>query len=343
MTETNACRDAPRGHIVVLGSLNADLVIQVPRLPRAAETVMGEALRTFPGGKGANQAVAAARLGGAVSMVGRVGQDALGDMLLASLHADGVETSGVARSPGVSTGAALILVETGGQNMIAVAPGANREVDASDVERAATWLNTPHDLLLVQLEVPLRAVEASVRTARERGCRVILNAAPASTPLPGSLLELIDVLVVNEVEAATLFNCSVSNLDEAATAGHAARHAGAGAAIVTLGAAGAVLVAAGGPSHIPAYSVNAVDATAAGDAFVGALGLALVSGADLNSAARLGAAAGAAAATRLGAQSSLPRPADLRALLGDHDYAEGWAAHIFDDKRDCVSVLKRHA
>jgi ribokinase len=305
---------AASAQIVVLGSLNADLVVAVPRLPRPAETVMGDRLQTFPGGKGANQAVAAARLGGSVSMIGRVGRDAFGDMLLQSLAADGVDTSDVGRDADEPTGVALIVVEDGGQNMIAVAPGANSSVDGREVERAAERLS-PEGVLLLELEVPVPAVEAAARIARQRGSRVILNAAPAAASLPDRLLGQVDVLVVNEVEAATLFGGRVASLDDAAAAGRAALDRGAGAAVITLGAAGAVVVEASGSTRVAAYPVVAVDATAAGDAFVGALALSVLRGADLVSAARVGAAAGAAAATRTGAQSSLPRPADLEAVL----------------------------
>ena len=302
------------GRIVVLGSLNADLVVAVPRLPRPAETVLGDRLRTFPGGKGANQAVAAARLGGSVCMVGRVGQDAFGDLLLQSLAADGVDTAAVDRDPDEPTGVALILVEEGGQNLIAVAPGANARVGPREVERAADHLNA-ESVLLLELEVPLPVVDSAAVAAHQRGSRVILNAAPATSVLPEGLLRHVDVLVVNEVEAATLFGSSVQSLEDAAAAGRAALEQGTGAAIVTLGAAGAVVVQPAGVSPIGAYPVVAVDTTAAGDAFVGALALSLLRGADLVAAARLGAAAGAAAVTRPGAQSSLPTPADVQALL----------------------------
>ena len=302
------------GRIVVLGSLNADLVVAVPRLPRPAETVLGDRLRTFPGGKGANQAVAAARLGGSVCMVGRVGQDAFGDLLLQSLAADGVDTAGVDRDPDEPTGVALILVEEGGQNLIAVAPGANARVGPREVERAADHLNS-ESVLLLELEVPLPVVDSAAVAAHQRGSRVILNAAPATAVLPEGLLRHVDVLVVNEVEAATLFGSSVQSLEDAAAAGRSALEQGTGAAIVTLGAAGAVVVQPAGVSPIGAYPVVAVDTTAAGDAFVGALALSLLRGADLVAAARLGAAAGAAAVTRPGAQSSLPTPADVQALL----------------------------
>ena len=247
-------------------------------------------------------------------MVGRVGQDAFGDLLLQSLAADGVDTAGVDRDPDEPTGVALILVEEGGQNLIAVAPGANARVGPREVERAADHLNS-ESVLLLELEVPLPVVDSAAVAAHQRGSRVILNAAPATAVLPEGLLRHVDVLVVNEVEAATLFGSSVQSLEDAAAAGRSALEQGTGAAIVTLGAAGAVVVQPAGVSPIGAYPVVAVDTTAAGDAFVGALALSLLRGTDLVAAARLGAAAGAAAVTRPGAQSSLPTPADVQALL----------------------------
>jgi ribokinase len=311
--------------IVVLGSLNMDLVAALPHLPRPAETVVAERLQTFPGGKGANQAVAAARLGGNVTMVGRVGSDAFGDTLINSLRSDGVDTTRVERDATEPTGAALILVERSGQNMIAVAPGANSTVGSADVERAAACLESS-SLLLLQLEVPVPAVEAAIRAARRVGARVILNAAPAFSLAP-DLLRGLDLLIVNEIEASALFGQHVETRDDAAAAGGAALEIGVRAAVVTLGAAGAVLVNASGVSAIDAIPVDAVDATAAGDAFVGAAAVALAHGANLRSAARMGAAAGAAAATHTGAQSSLPRPDDVLDLLStDRD----WAAAILD-------------
>jgi ribokinase len=204
--------------IVVLGSLNMDLVVTVPRLPQAGETVMGHRLDTFPGGKGANQAVAMARLGGQVTMVGRVGHDSFAESLIRNLQANGVESSGVSRDPDEPTGAALIVVETGGQNMIAVAAGANLAVGRAEVERAQASLR-PGDLLVIQLEVPVAAIEQAVAAGRRAGASIFLNAAPART-LERSLLRQLDVLVVNEREAALL-----SDQPEAAAAARALHEA----------------------------------------------------------------------------------------------------------------------
>ena len=292
--------------IVVLGSLNVDLVTRVPVLPAPGETVLGDRLLTFTGGKGANQAVAAARLGGEVAMVGRVGRDAGGDALLRQLAADGVEASGVDRDREEPSGAALIMVGADGENLIAVAPGANGRVGSADVERALGAVGTD-GLLVLQLEIPRDAAERAIRQCRH----VLLNAAPAA-PLPLELLRGLNALVVNESEAAALLGRSAPGV-AAAAALHAA---GCALAVVTLGAAGAAFCNADGARVAEPFAVRAVDTTAAGDAFVGALAVALAGGRPAAEAVRFANAAGAAAATRAGAQESLPRLEDLRRLFG---------------------------
>jgi ribokinase len=292
--------------IVVLGSLNVDLVTRVAALPRPGETVLGDRLLTFTGGKGANQAVAAARLGGDVAMVGRVGRDAGGDALLRQLALDGVDASGVERDAEEPSGAALIMVGGDGENLIAVAPGANGRVGAADVERALAAAG-PDGLLVLQLEIPREAAERAIRGGR----RVLLNAAPPA-PLPLELLRGVAALVVNESEAAALLGRSLPGV-AAASELHAA---GGGLAVVTLGAAGAALCDADGARLVEPFAVTAVDTTAAGDAFVGALAVGLAAGRRAADAVRFANAAGAAAATRAGAQESLPRPEDLRQLFG---------------------------
>jgi ribokinase len=300
--------------VVVLGSLNMDLVVTLSRLPRSGETVIGERLQRFPGGKGANQAVAAARLGAEVAMVGRVGTDSFGDELLSNLKADGVAIDGVDRDPNEPTGAALILVEDGGENMIAVARGAGRVVGDADVARATRGLQD-RDVLLLQLEIPLAAVTGAARAAKAMGARVILNAAPAA-PLEAGLVSQLEVLVVNELEAEALLGRPAADPAQAEEAARAAVAMGAQSAVVTLGAAGAILADGESIHRIKAQRVEAVDTTGAGDAFVGALAAALAAGAALIEAAELAGAAGAAAVTKPGAQASLPRPEDLRRLFG---------------------------
>jgi ribokinase len=304
------------GRIVVLGSLNVDLVATLPHLPRPGETVLGDQIRTFSGGKGANQAVAVARLGGDVALIGRVGTDAFGRGLLDDLARDRVDVGGVALDPESPTGAALIMVEIGGQNLIAVAPGANLAVSQSDVSRAIEALGQD-GVLLLQLEIPVGMVELAIVQASERGARVLLNPAPAAK-LDPSILDRIDVLVMNELEAASLFGKPVVDLR---TAGHVTKEAtsaGVKMAVVTLGAAGAIFSDRGGPEHVPGFAVQAVDATAAGDAFMGALAVALDADVGHRRAIELANAAGAVAASRPGAQSSLPNARDLQQLLGLH-------------------------
>ncbi|MEO8744161.1 MAG: ribokinase [Candidatus Dormibacter sp.] len=300
--------------IVVLGSLNTDFVMTMEHLPKPGETVPGERLTAYAGGKGANQAVAAARLGGQVAMVGRVGNDAPGRELLASLMAAGVDQSGVGVDPAAASGAALILVGPDGQNMIAVAPGANGNVGQEEVARTIERLQ-PVGILVLQLEVPAAAVLAAARGARAAGVRVLLNAAPAPASADG-LVAAADVLIVNESEAGQLWGHPVRDPAAAAAAAQWAVARGAGAAVVTLGAAGAVLCANGQVVTYAARQVEAVDTTAAGDAFVGALAARLAAGSSLEEAADLAGAAGAATVTKRGAQSSLPSPEDLWRLFG---------------------------
>ncbi len=295
--------------IVVLGSLNLDLTVTLPRLPQAGETMLGQRLGTFPGGKGANQAVAAARLGGDVSMVGRVGSDVSGDLLIRNLEANGVNSSGVERDTTEPTGRALILVAEDGQNMIVVVAGANAAVDQMDVQRATAQLR-PGDVLVMQLEIPLAAVEQAVAAGRRARAFVLLNAAPARRLEP-SLLRQLDGLVLNEQEAGTL----ADPIRDPADAARALHQAGAKLVAVTLGPKGCILCDEGGARSVEPFKVDAVDTTGAGDAFVGALAFGLASRISPMAAVRLANAAGAAASTSVGAQEALPRPEDLRRLF----------------------------
>jgi len=305
-TEIRAGVKIPKG-VVVLGSLNTDFVLAVPHLPRPGETVAGGSLATHPGGKGANQAVAAAKLGAAVTMVGRVGDDSFGRGLRRSLMDAGVDVRRVEADPAAASGAALILVDPQADNAIAIAPGANAQVGQGDVERALSVLSAG-DLLVLQLEIPLAAVEHAARQAQRGGARVLLNAAPAA-PLSDDLLRTVDVLIVNEDEAA-----SISGL-AGEQAGRELRRRGASAVITTRGSQG-VVVEGERRIGLPAHEVTAVDTTAAGDAFVGGLAAALAAGANLVTGARLGSAVAAAAVTRHGAQSSLPDREELLRITG---------------------------
>jgi ribokinase len=306
--------------IVVFGSLNADLVLKVPTLPTAGQTVLGGSVRTHEGGKGANQAVAAARAAGSlptavtVRMVGRVGRDDYGQRLRTDLAASGVEIDGVVVDPTEPTGMALILVDDAGENLIAVAPGANGAVDHTDAERAVSGLG-PSDVVVCQLEVPLPAVRALARATRVAGARLVCNAAPA-VQLDTLLLQGIDVLVLNETEAQVVLGGGVREPAAAAAAA-----AGAGCAIVvTLGAQGAVYAEPDGASgSCPAPVVEVVDTVGAGDAFVGALAVRLVTGASLAEAVTAGVAAGSRAVVRAGARFDPPGPPHLLAAPAERD------------------------
>jgi len=284
----------------VVGSINMDLVVRVSRLPRPGDTVLGDRLHTIPGGKGANQAVASARLGARVRMIGRVGADAFGVDLVAGLGEDGVDTSGVAIDASEPTGAALIVVDRDGQNTITVAPGANSTVGDAEVMRLRQGLG-PGDVVVLQLEIPLPAVLAAIEAAHEAGAFVILNAAP-SAALAGRRMPNVDLLIVNEGEAAEL-------------GGQGLRES-VGALAVTLGAAGSIVFEKDRETRIEPQRVDAVDGTAAGDALVGAAAYSLARGSSVADAIRLGSAAGAAAVTKMGARPSLPWPDDLKRLFG---------------------------
>ena len=277
----------------------------------AGETVLGGTFLTAGGGKGANQAVAAARMGARVDLIGCVGEDAHGRQMRAALRADGVGLRGVRRVP-QPTGVAIILVERGGQNVIAVASGANACLSTLDVQHAAGRLGRA-DTVVAQLEVPLEAVRAAGSAARRAGALFVLNAAPARTDV-GELLPLVDVLVVNETELAAISGGAVETGGEASAAREVLAR-GPRAVVVTLGARGSVVADANGTAEVPAFPVAAVDATAAGDAFVGALAAHLRGLASLSEAARYASAAGALACTRAGAQPSLPTASEVEQLL----------------------------
>lgn len=294
--------------IAVVGSLNLDTTLRVPRLPLPGETVLGTGRFSDTGGKGANQAVAAARLGRSVAMVGAVGDDDAGVALLRSLVEAGVDTSAVGVLDGIGSGMAVISVADTAENTIVVDPGANGALDPQQVRRAAEILSTAA-VTLAQLEVPIGAVAtAAVLT----GGRFVLNPAPAG-PIPADILERVSVLVPNASELGVLAgDAPPGGADEAARMARAVR--GPGAVVVTLGADGAVVVEGRRVVHVPAPSVVAVDPTAAGDAFCGGLADGLVRGLDLVDAVRWAVRCGAVAATRWGAQASLPNRGDVEAL-----------------------------
>jgi ribokinase len=295
--------------------MNMDLVIRSPRIPIPGETIIGSDFRNIPGGKGANQAVATARLGAQVSMVGRVGRDAFAGPLLDNLAEAGVDHTSVIQDPEAATGVALITVDDAGENTIVLASGANMRLSPADVEAARSTIAAAR-VLLLQLESPLEAITRAAEVARTHGVKVILNPAPApAEPLPAGLLALIDVLIPNETETSLLTGLPVEDQSQAEAAAAALQEMGVGTLILTLGARGALLAQEGQSELIPAFKVTPVDTTAAGDAFLGGFGTALAEGKPLVEAIRWGNAAGALAATQLGAQPSLPTREALEKLL----------------------------
>jgi ribokinase len=299
--------------IVVVGSINMDLIARGERIPRPGETIVGGGFRTVPGGKGANQAVASARLGANVRIIGRVGADAFGDLMLENLHKAGVEASAVGRDAEEASGIALIMIDEAAQNSILVAPGANMRLTPAHVE-AAEAVIAAADVLLVQLEIMPETVLRAAELAHAHGVQVVLNPAPAR-PLPAGLHRLVDVLIPNEYEAALMTGAPVGSVEEAKAAAQMLLALGPQTVIITLGGRGSLLVQAGISQHFPAFKVTPVDTTAAGDAFVGCFATALAEGAALEEAVRWGNAAGALAATRLGAQPSLPQRQEVEELL----------------------------
>ncbi|HOB80062.1 MAG TPA: ribokinase [Ornithinibacter sp.] len=286
--------------IAVIGSANADLAVRVARRPLGGETVAGSAVVTSPGGKGANQAAAAALLGGEVSFVGRVGRDGHGALLRDALRSSGVDVAALGDSE-APTSVALIVLTPDGENSIIVAGGANQQVTPDYLRQAASaWADAA--LVVAQLEVPLEAVEFAAAECRARGVRFLLNAAPAAH-LPDAVVAACDPLVVNETEAAFLLGRDDTDDPEALAAGLLAL--GASSVVVTLGSRGALAASAsGGLWRVPAERVPVVDTTGAGDAFVGGLATVLAAGGDLAEGLRRGTAAGACAVQGAGAQAS---------------------------------------
>ncbi len=291
--------------IVVVGSLNVDVSVRPKRLPRPGETVHGSHREVGPGGKGGNQAIAAARLEGRVHMVGRVGEDRYSGIPLGALEEAGVDATHVHVSRTTHTGTALILVEEGtGQNQIVVAGGANDEVSPEDVLNAVAVFRSA-GVLLVQLETPVETVEAALDLAHKCGARTIFDPAPAME-LPTELLQKADIITPNESETEILTGMRVHDVESAAIAGAALRDRTLGDVIVTLGEQGCVWVFSSGFEHVPAPRAHAVDTTGAGDAFAGALAVALARDDDLAQAVRFAVRAGTTATLRRGAATSMP-------------------------------------
>lgn len=300
--------DTLKHDIVVIGSLNADLVVKSPRFPQPGETISGGDLQTIPGGKGANQAVAAARQGVKVAMVGRVGSDSFGPFLVDNLKANQVNTGRVLADDSV-TGTAIIVVDADGQNSIVLSPGANGKVSPADVDSAPDA-----KVLLLQFEIPMDVVLHAAKRYKAKGTTVILNPAPARE-IPGELLANIDILIPNESELSLLTGMSV---DDAASAERAAKEVlkqGVKTVIVTMGSKGALAVSGTQVTHLNTYKVDVVDTTAAGDAFIGGFASAFLSGKSLEDSVRYGCVCGALATTKFGAQPSLPTKEEVERFI----------------------------
>jgi ribokinase len=305
------------GRVCVIGSTNLDFTVRVPRLPGPGETVSGGELLVSPGGKGANQAVAARRLGAEVRFITLLGADAFGDRLRAALVGAGLPEGGLLRTEEAATGVALIAVDPQGRNQIAVAPGANHRLTPPRVAAHADALAWA-DVVLLQLETPIETVRWALHEARRLGKTTVVNPAPARVlPLPPDLLPLIDYLTPNETETALLTGCPVGDLPEAERAAEALIAAGAGQVIVTLGAAGAILVSRAGSIPAPGFPISPLDTVGAGDAFNGGLAAVLASDAPVEDALLVANAAGALACTRRGALEALPTRGEVVSLLGE--------------------------
>jgi ribokinase len=294
-----------------------DLVVQVPTIPVPGETVLGNNFATIPGGKGANQAVAAARLGANVSLIGRVGQDAFGEQLLANAAREGIHVTHVGRDETAASGIAMITVDAQGQNSIAVASGANYKLTADHVREAWAELGQV-DLLVMPLETPLETIETAVSLANQSGTKVILNPAPAQK-LPPHILAGVDVLVPNEPETAQLTGLPINTPAEAQQAARQLLHMGVGNVVLTLGSRGALALtgADGQFTQVDPYTVQVVDTTAAGDAFVAGLAVGLGEGKPLVEAVRFANAVGALAVTKQGAQPGMPTREDVDNLFSE--------------------------
>ena len=302
-------------NIVVVGSLKMDLVVRMPQIPRPGETLLGGIFRTFPGGKGANQAVAAARLGAHVTMIGCVGNDSFGQEMRATLAREGIDAGHILVHPDEATGVALIQVDAQGQNSIAVASGANFRLTGADVEKAMQTIGE-FDALVMPLETPLDTIYAAAEIAARRGAKVLLNPAPAQV-LKRDLLELVDVLLPNEHEIALMSGIPSQSVADSRRAAENLLLLGPRNLLVTLGSRGALFFdgKANQETLIPACPVKAVDTTAAGDCFVGALAVGLCEGKSLLAAAEFASAAAALSVTRAGAQPSLPRREEVEQFM----------------------------
>ena len=301
--------------VVVVGSFNMDLVVKAGRRPRKGETLMGEEFGMFIGGKGSNQAIAAARLGADVTMIGRLGTDLFGDTLMAAHAEEGSHTDYVSQDTEVGTGIASILIDPDGDNSIVIVPQANMRLSVEDIERASESI-VAADVLLLQLEVPIAASQRAAEIAKSNGATVVLNPAPAQE-LPDDFLAQVDILTPNAVETESLSGIKVSTSADAERAAKVLLNKGLSAVILTLGERGALLLTSDLTQQVPAYAVEVVDTTAAGDAFCGALATGLARGENLVDAVAFANAVGALAVTVLGAAPSMPTAAQVEEFRGD--------------------------
>ena len=300
-------------NILVIGSSNTDMIIRVPHIPRPGETILGGTFSMAPGGKGANQAVAAARAGGHVTFVACVGNDIFGRQALRNFEADGIDTRFVERDSSAPSGVALINVADDGENAISVASGANARLMAEDIRKAAAAFDGA-DIVLMQLETPLETVRTAAEMANARGIPVILNPAPARE-LDGGILKNVTILNPNEFEAEILTGIKVATASDAGLAAAALRARGPRAVVITLGEKGCFAAADDFEGRIPAFQVRPVDSTGAGDVFNGALAVALAEQMELVEALRFASAAAALSVTKLGAQPSAPTRAEIKEFL----------------------------
>jgi ribokinase len=299
--------------IIVFGSINLDLTAYVLRLPEAGETITGRSFLTAPGGKGANQAVCASRLGAPTVFIGRTGRDAFGDQALSAVSSEGVDTSRVWIDTEAGTGLAVISVNENAENTIIIIPGANGRLDGTDVERAGELLDE-NSIVMLQLETPLDPSLQLASLARERGAKVILDPAPA-VPLPDELYRTVDMITPNEVETGILTGIQPQNPEDCSRAAQLLLDRGVQTAVIKMGAQGVYFQSNEASGFIPPYPIQAVDSVAAGDAFNGGLAVALFEGKPLPESIRWGAVAGAIACTRKGAIPSMPHRDELESLL----------------------------
>ena len=295
-----------KGKLIVVGSANTDLVIHAPHFPQPGETVIGDGFMTNFGGKGANQAVAAARLGVSTTFVGKVGSDEFGKATVAHLIKEGIDVSHLYTSPNKPSGVALITTVDGGENSIVVNSGANFDLTVEDIEKAEDAF-TSASIVLMQLETPVNALVAAARLAKSHDCYVVLNPAPApKRQLPQELLQNVDLLIPNETEASAISGCEITDTSTAMQAIGIIQKTGVKDVIITIGSKGAIASIEGKPTLIPAFKVKAVDTTAAGDTFCGALCAALINGSDKRSALTFANKASSISVTKAGAQISMP-------------------------------------